>query len=146
MGINQHRLVTGDIESIKLFSKLIVQRLNGKLTKEGNSNSAHKVSNYIVDIMGNTINLKSVQLKVIEDSRDNTGEIKIEHGSEYINWQISINKLCDCCAYNISKSLVFSVCYKAAEPNETIKTGQCKGYKFSSKKYNEYLDRKDKKR
>jgi len=140
--------MSGDIESTRLFSHLIVQRLNGKLIKNGGSeqlgtigfNSALRITQYSINIMSNTADPKVVVLKVIENDNTGLGEVKIEHGSEYVEWQSNIYCLCDCCTHNISKSKTFYVCYKAAEPNEAIRTGQCLFYKFSDKKYRSHLD------
>ena len=141
---NSCRTLTGSLESIQLYATLITQRLNAKLIRDSGNKSAKRIQRYAIDIMGNTANKATVTMWVIEDSRDNTGTIKIEHGSEYIEWQSSIDRLCDCCKHNISKSMVYVVCYKAAEPNEAIRTGQCEWYKFSESKYAGFLKRKSK--
>jgi len=145
MGLNNScKELSGNIEAVRLYSRLIAQRLGARLVKDGNGSSALRVSEYNIDIMGNSASKKKVTLKVIEDERTGAGCIKIESGSEYVAWQSTISKLCDCCIHNVSRSLVFSVCSRAAEPGDVIRTGQCPCYTFNSKKYNDYLARKNK--
>lgn len=138
---DNHHIVAGDLKSIRMFGKAIVQGLNAKLMKNTeNIESSSKVTPYRIDIMGNPANRKHIVLKIVEDVRSETGEIKIEHGAEYLWWQMSISCLCDCCIHNISHARgAFYICTKLAEPNIVINTGLCERYKFSEQKLREYV-------
>ena len=136
---NGVRLLKGSVHNVQFFGRLLAYGLGAKLSKDDCSEEqAFRTVAYTIPIMGNPANPKEVTMWLRLDRRDDNGsELLIEHGVEFIDWQVLTNSLCNCCAFNRGRNR--HVCFEWQDPSDSKKS--CTSYKFSERKLKEYLEK-----
>lgn len=126
--------VKGSLDAIHFWAEQIIALHGAKLKEDlDNTESALRTLTYEIPIMGNPkTGSKSVTMKVIEDAREGTAELKIEAGSEYLIWQAKTPSLCLCC-YWLDWFGEMMVCNKL-KPHPSRHKRVCDGYKYKEKK------------
>jgi len=137
--MNGIRLLKGSVTDVQFYGHLLAYALKGEASKDDYTEDvAFRTIAYTIPIMGNPHNPKSITLWLRLDRRgDNESEIRIEHGAEFIEWQMITRSLCNCCAFNKSATGYF--CLEWHTPNDSKQS--CASYKFSEKKLKEYFER-----
>ena len=136
---NGVRLLRGTVHNVQFFGQLLAYGLGAKVCKDDCSGEqAFRTIAYTIPIMGNPSNPKEVTLWLRLDRRnDEDSELRIEHGAEFIDWQLMTGSLCHCCFYNKSRSRYF--CTEMLDPSGSKKS--CTSYKFNEDKLKEYFGR-----
>jgi hypothetical protein len=132
--------LTGSMASAEYLIRALLAQVDYTTSRNGDDlPSKVQTTIHEVRIMGNPAKQpKPVIVKLIKNLRDNTGTIKVEHGPEFLEWQLTAKSLCHCCQRNLSHTNVLA-CAEWLGPNDHKKL--CEGYKFSQRKYDEYLAR-----
>jgi hypothetical protein len=121
--------VTGTPKAIENWAAVIVAGLHGKLSKNGNPDSAKRITEYALPIIGGSN--QSVTMKVVIDDRIEQGWIEVDAGWELLLWQASVKTLCAECQWARKQgNLIF--CLAAYHP--TPDKRECKEYRHHGNK------------
>lgn len=133
------RILKGTVKNVKFFGQLLAYGLGARLCKNNCAEEqAFRTIAYSIPIMGNPDSPKFVTMWLRLDKRsDNGSEIRIDHGVEFIDWQMLTGSLCNCCAYNRGHDRYF--CTDMMEPSGSKKS--CTSYRYSENKMKEYFEK-----